>query len=225
MPKRILVTSALPYANGPLHLGHLAGAYLPSDLFTRYHRLRGDDIIHICGSDEHGVPITIAAEKEGVDPQVIVDRYHEQNKAAFKNFGIHFDYYGRTSSEVHKKTSGDFFKKLYNQGVFKQKTEEQLYDKEADMFLPDRYVKGTCPECGYPEAYGDQCEKCGSSLSPTELIDPVSTITGNKPILKKTKHWYLPLGDFQDKLENWLDSKPDWKPNVMGQCKSWINSG
>jgi len=225
MPKRILVTSALPYANGPLHLGHLAGAYLPSDLFTRYHRLRGDDIIHICGSDEHGVPITIAAEKEGVDPQVIVDRYHEQNKAAFKNFGIHFDYYGRTSSEVHKKTSGDFFKKLYNQGVFKQKTEEQLYDKEADMFLPDRYVKGTCPECGYPEAFGDQCEKCGSSLSPTELIDPVSTITGNKPILKKTKHWYLPLGDFQDKLDNWLDSKPDWKPNVMGQCKSWINSG
>lgn len=225
MPKRILVTSALPYANGPLHLGHLAGAYLPSDLFTRYHRLRGDDIIHICGSDEHGVPITIAAEKEGVDPQVIVDRYHEQNKAAFKNFGIHFDYYGRTSSEVHKKTSGDFFKKLYNQGVFKQKTEEQLYDKEADMFLPDRYVKGTCPECGYPEAFGDQCEKCGSSLSPTELIDPVSTITGNKPILKKTKHWYLPLGDFQDKLDNWLDSKPDWKPNVTGQCKSWINSG
>lgn len=225
MSKRILVTSALPYANGPLHLGHLAGAYLPSDLFTRFHRLKGDDIIHICGSDEHGVPITIAAEKEGVDPQVIVDRYHEQNKSAFKNFGIHFDYYGRTSSDVHKKTSGDFFRKLYNQGVFKQKTEEQLYDKEADMFLPDRYVKGTCPECGYPEAFGDQCEKCGSSLSPTELIDPVSTITGNKPIMKKTKHWYLPLGDFQDKLENWLDSKNDWKPNVMGQCKSWINSG
>ncbi len=225
MSKRILVTSALPYANGPLHLGHLAGAYLPSDLFTRYHRLKGDDIIHICGSDEHGVPITIAAEKEGVDPQVIVDRYHEQNKSAFKNFGIHFDYYGRTSSEIHKKTSGDFFTKLYDKGIFKEKTEEQLYDKEADMFLPDRYVKGTCPECGYPEAFGDQCEKCGSSLSPTELIDPVSTITGNKPILKKTKHWYLPLGDFQDELEKWLDSKTDWKPNVMGQCKSWIDNG
>jgi len=225
MSKRILVTSALPYANGPIHLGHLAGAYLPSDLFTRYHRLKGDDIIHICGSDEHGVPITIAAEKEDVHPQEIVDRYHKQNKKVFERFGIHFDYYGRTSSEVHKKTSSDFFIKLYKQGVFKQKTEEQLYDEDADMFLPDRYVKGTCPECGYPEAFGDQCEKCGSSLSPTELIDPVSTITGNKPIFKKTKHWYLPLGDFQDKIEKWLNSKTNWKPNVMGQCKSWIDNG
>ncbi|MGF1670415.1 MAG: methionine--tRNA ligase [Balneolaceae bacterium] len=225
MPKRILVTSALPYANGPVHLGHLAGAYLPSDLYTRYHRLRGSDIIHICGSDEHGVPITIAAEKEGVSPQEIVNRYHEQNKHSFRDFGIHFDYYGRTSSAVHKKTSQDFFLKLYNQGVFKQKTEEQLYDEEANTFLPDRYVKGTCPKCGYPEAFGDQCEKCGSSLSPTELIDPVSAITGNKPVLKKTEHWYLPLGNYQEKLSKWFDSKKDWKPNVIGQCKSWIDSG
>jgi len=225
MSKRILVTSALPYANGPIHLGHLAGAYLPSDLFTRYQRLKGADVIHICGSDEHGVPITIAAEKEGVSPKEIVDRFHELNKKSFSDFGIHFDYYGRTSSEVHIKTSRDFFLNLYNKGIFKKKTEQQLYDSEADMFLPDRYVKGECPKCGYPEAYGDQCEKCGSSLSPAELINPVSTITGNKPVLKETTHWYLPLGDFQGQIEKWLDSKTDWKPNVMGQCKSWIKSG
>ena len=225
MSKRILVTSALPYANGPIHLGHLAGAYLPADLYTRYHRLKGNEIIHICGSDEHGVPITIAAEKEGVSPKEIVDRFHEANKEVFKKAGIHFDYYGRTSSDTHRETSQEFFKTLHNQGVFKKKTEEQLYDKDADMFLPDRYVKGTCPVCGHPEAFGDQCEKCGSSLSPTELIDPVSAITGNKPISKKTEHWYLPLGDFQERLEKWIGSRENWKPNVTGQCKSWLDTG
>jgi methionyl-tRNA synthetase len=225
MPKRILVTSALPYANGPIHLGHLAGAYLPADLYTRFQRLDGKDILHICGSDEHGVPITIAAEKEGVTPQEIVNRYHEGNKAVFEKFGISFDYYGRTSSETHKKTSQDFFLKLHDQGVFKKKSQEQLYDEEAGMFLPDRYVKGTCPNCGHPEAYGDQCEKCGTSLSPTDLIDPVSAITGNKPLIKSTEHWFIPLGDFQEKLEKWIDSREGWKANVIGQCKSWLESG
>jgi methionyl-tRNA synthetase len=225
MPKRILVTSALPYANGPIHLGHLAGAYLPSDLYTRFQRLKGRDIIHICGSDEHGVPITIAAEREGITPKEIVDRYHEWNKKVFEQFGIHFDYYGRTSSKTHKETSQDFFLKLYEQGLFKKKSQEQLYDEEADMFLPDRYVKGTCPHCSHPEAYGDQCEKCGTSLSPTDLIDPVSSITGNKPIIKTTEHWFIPLGDFQEKLEKWIDSRNNWKPNVVGQCKSWLKSG
>jgi methionyl-tRNA synthetase len=225
MPKRTLITSALPYANGPIHLGHLAGAYLPADLYTRYLRLKGEDVIHICGSDEHGVPITIAAEKEGITPQEVVDKFHAKNKNTFEKFGIDFDYYGRTSSGVHRKTSQDFFTNLYEQGVFNKKTEEQLFDEDANMFLPDRYVKGTCPECGYPEAYGDQCEKCGSSLSPTKLIDPVSSITGNKPILKETEHWYLPLGDFQQRLEEWIDSRENWKANVLGQCKSWLSSG
>lgn len=225
MSKRTLVTSALPYANGPIHLGHLAGAYLPADLFVRYRRLQGNDIVYICGSDEHGVPISIAAEKEGVAPQDIVNKFHEQNKQVFEDFGISFDYYGRTSSQVHYETSQAFFTKLYKDGVFIQKTEEQLYDEEADMFLPDRYVKGTCPNCGYEEAYGDQCEKCGTSLSPTDLKNPKSAITGNVPITKETKHWYLPLGDFQDKLEKWLEKKDNWKPNVLGQVKSWLNDG
>jgi len=225
MSKRKLVTSALPYANGPIHLGHLAGAYLPADLYTRFQRLKGEDIIHICGSDEHGVPITIAAEKEGVTPQEIVDRYHERNKAVFDKFGIDFDYYGRTSSVTHRKTSQDFFLKLYEQDVFKKKSQEQYYDEDANMYLPDRYVKGTCPKCGHPEAYGDQCEKCGSSLSPTDLIDPVSALTGNKPVLKSTEHWFIPLGDFQDRLQEWIDSRENWKPNVVGQCKSWLDGG
>lgn len=225
MSKRILVTSALPYANGPIHLGHLAGAYLPADLYTRYQRLRGKDIIHICGSDENGVPITIAAEKEGVDPQEIVDRYHTMNKDVFRKFGIDFDYYGRTSSETHKKTSQEIFLNLYEQGIFSKHKQEQFYDEEADMFLPDRYVKGTCPNCGHPEAYGDQCENCGTSLSPTDLIDPVSAITGNKPIIKETEHWFLPLGDFQEWLEEWIGSRKNWKPNVVGQCKSWLDTG
>ncbi|MEX0890331.1 MAG: methionine--tRNA ligase, partial [Balneolaceae bacterium] len=225
MSKRTLVTSALPYANGPIHLGHLAGAYLPSDLFTRYRRLRGDDIIHICGSDEHGVPITIAAEKEGVTPQEVVNRFHKRNKEVFKRFGIHFDYYGRTSSPLHHETTREFFLNLHEKGVFRKKTENQLYDEQAEMFLPDRYVTGTCPVCGHEEAHGDQCEKCGSSLSPNELIKPKSVITGNEPVTRETEHWYLPLGEMQSDIENWIGSKTDWKPNVLGQCKSWLNEG
>lgn len=225
MSKKLLVTSALPYANGPIHLGHIAGAYLPADLFVRFKRLQNRDVVYICGSDEHGVPITIAAEKEGVSPQDIVDRYHSQNKQVFEDFNISFDYYGRTSSEVHRETSQQIFTKLHDDGVFTKKEEEQLYDEEADMFLPDRYVKGTCPNCGYEEAYGDQCEKCGSSLSPTELINPKSALTGNDPITKKTEHFYLPLGKYQEELEEWLDTRQNWKPNVMGQVKSWLNEG
>jgi len=225
MSKRTLVTSALPYANGPIHLGHLAGAYLPADLYVRYKRLTGEDIIHICGSDEHGVPITIAAEKEGVTPQDIVDRFHTQNKQVFEDFGISFDYYGRTSSPVHHKTSQEFFLKLFEDGVFVKKTEEQLYDPKAEMFLPDRYVKGTCPNCGYEEAYGDQCESCGTSLSPMELIHPTSAITGDVPETRETEHWYLPLGDFQERLEKWIETRENWKPNVSGQVKSWLNDG
>ena len=225
MSKPILVTSALPYANGPIHLGHLAGAYLTADFYVRYKRLTGADIVFICGSDEHGVPITIAAEKEGITPQDVVDRYHEGNKKVFEEFGISFDYYGRTSSEMHHKTSQEMFKVLHEKGVFVKKTEEQLYDEKAKMFLPDRYVKGTCPVCGFEEAYGDQCENCGTSLSPTELINPKSAITGETPILKETEHWYIPLGDIQPKLEEWLDTKNDWKANVMGQCKSWLKAG
>ena len=225
MSKRILVTSALPYANGPIHLGHLAGAYLPADFYTRFQRLKNKDIIHICGSDEHGVPITIAAEKEGITPEEVVEKFHTGNKKVFEQFGIDFDYYGRTSSETHRKTSQEIFLKLYEDGIFNKKSQEQLYDEEANMFLPDRYVKGTCPKCGHPEAYGDQCEKCGASLSPTDLIDPVSSITGNKPIIKETEHWFIPLGDYQERLEEWLDSRDNWKANVLGQCKSWLDSG
>ncbi len=223
--KKILVTAALPYANGPLHLGHLAGAYLTPDFYCRYKRLKGDDVVFICGSDEHGVPITIAAEKEGVNPQDIVDRYHEMNKKVFENFGIAFDYYGRTSSKVHHETSQEIFTNLYDKGFFKKKTEQQLYDAKSDMFLPDRYVKGTCPNCGYEEAYGDQCEKCGASLSPTELINPVSALSGEKPELKETEHWYMPLGEIQPKFEKWLNTRENWKPNVMGQVKSWLQDG
>jgi methionyl-tRNA synthetase len=225
MSKRILVTSALPYANGPIHLGHLAGAYLPADLYTRYKRLRGEDIIHICGSDEHGVPITIAAEKKGVHPQQIVDEFHERNKTVFKRFGIDFDYYGRTSSRLHHETSQDFFTKLNEKGIFIKKTEKQLFDPKADMFLPDRYVTGTCPVCGHEEAYGDQCEKCGSSLSPVELINPKSVLTGNTPVTKETEHWYLPLGKLQPDIESWIESRVNWKANVLGQCRSWLNEG
>ncbi len=223
--KRILVTSALPYANGPIHLGHLAGAYLTPDMYVRYKRRTEADVAYICGSDEHGVPITIAAEKEGVNPQDIVNRYHEMNKKVFEDFGISFDYYGRTSSKVHHETSQEFFTTLHKKGFFKKKTEEQLYDPKSEMFLPDRYVKGTCPNCGYEEAYGDQCEKCGSSLSPTELINPVSALSGEVPELKETIHWYMPLGEVQPKLEKWIDTRENWKPNVMGLVKSWLNDG
>ena len=225
MAKRTLVTSALPYANGPIHLGHLAGAYLPADLFTRYRRLKGDDVVFICGSDEHGVPITIAAEKRGISPQEIVNEFHERNKKVFREFGIEFDYYGRTSSEVHHQTSRDFFLNLYNKGIFKKKMEEQLYDEKSDMFLPDRYVTGTCPVCGYEEAYGDQCEKCGTSLSPSELVNPKSVLTGNTPVTRQTEHWYIPLGDLQPDIEKWIKTRKNWKANVLGQCKSWLKEG
>lgn len=223
--KRTLITSALPYANGPLHIGHLAGAYLPSDLYTRFLRLRGEDVLHICGSDEHGVPITLAAEKEGVSPQAIVDRYHELNKNTFEEFGIEFDYYGRTSSATHHKTAQEFFLTLDQKGVFKKKSEKQLFDESANMFLPDRYVKGTCPHCSFDQAYGDQCESCGTSLSPSELIQPISAITGSTPILKETEHWFLPLGDFESFLTSWMDTHKDWKAHVQGQIQSWITQG
>jgi methionyl-tRNA synthetase len=225
MPRRLLVTAALPYANGPIHLGHLAGAYLPADLFVRYKRLAGEEVLFISGSDEHGVPITIAADKEGVSPQVIVDRFHSINKQAFEEFGIHFDYFGRTSSKMHREVSQDFFLTLLKKGIFKKKTEEQYFDKKAEMFLADRYIKGTCPVCGYAEAYGDQCEKCGTSLSPSELINPVSMLSGEPPELREAEHWYIPLGDFQERLSHWLESRTGWKANVMGQCKSWLNAG
>lgn len=225
MSKRTLVTAALPYANGPLHLGHLAGAYLPADFYVRYKRMSGADILFICGSDEHGVPITIAADKEGVRPQDIVDRYHPILQASFRKMGIDFDHYGRTSSPVHHRTSQDIFLKLLEKGQFKIKKERQLYDPEAAMFLPDRYVKGTCPVCSNPEAYGDQCEKCGTSLSPSELIDPKSALTGRQAEWRETEHWFIPLGDYQPWLESWLDTRAGWKSNVMGQCKSWLNAG
>ena len=222
--KRILVTSALPYANGPIHLGHLAGAYLPADIFVRYHRLLNEDIIFICGSDEHGVPIMLRARQEGVDPQKIVDLYHERNKESFRQFGINFDYYGRTSSSVHHDTSQDFFRNLAEKEVFVLRSDQQLYDAEAQIFLADRFVRGTCPnpDCGFEDAYGDQCEKCGSSLSPTDLINPRSAITNSKPILKESTHWYLPLEKYQDFLEDWITHHPEWKANVLGQLRSWF---
>jgi len=226
-PKRYLITSALPYANGPLHLGHIAGAYLPADIYVRYLKLKGKDVAFICGSDEHGVPITLRARKEDVSPQDIVDKYHEMIKQAFDEFGINFDIYHRTSSKLHHETASDFFKTMYDHGEFIEKEEEQYYDEKEQQFLADRYIIGTCPKCGYEEAYGDQCEKCGSSLSPKELESPRSRLSGNLPILKKTKHWYLPLDKYQNEwLEEWIDShKKDWKSNVYGQCKSWLNGG
>jgi methionyl-tRNA synthetase len=223
--KRLLVTAALPYANGPLHLGHLAGAYLPADFYVRFMRLNQQEVLFICGSDEHGVPITIAADKEGVRPQDIVDRYHPMLQKTFENMAIGFDHYGRTSSPVHHQTSQSFFTTLNDKGLFKKKTERQLYDPTSQMFLPDRYVKGTCPVCSHPEAYGDQCEKCGTSLSPSELIDPRSSLSGSVAEWRETEHWFLPLGDFQPWIASWLESRRDWKPNVMGQCKSWLQAG
>lgn len=225
--KRILVTSALPYANGPIHLGHLAGAYLPADIFVRYHRLKKNDIVFICGSDEHGVPIMLRARKEGVSPQEIVDRFHEMNKQSFFNFGIKFDYYGRTSSTVHHETSQNFFRTLSKKDVFVLKTDKQLYDEEAKIFLADRFVRGTCPnsDCGFEDAYGDQCEKCGSSLSPADLINPRSAITNSQPVLKESTHWYLPLNKFQPVLEEWINKHPEWKANVLGQVRSWFDQG
>lgn len=224
--KRYLITSALPYANGPLHIGHLAGVYVPSDIYTRYLRLKGADVISICGSDEHGVPITLKARNEGVSPQEIVDRYHSLNKKAFEDFGISFDIYSRTSNKVHYETASDFFLKLYNKGEFIEKTSEQYYDEEAGCFLADRYIVGTCPHCGNENAYGDQCEKCGTSLNPTDLINPHSTVSGSKPVLKETKHWYLPLDKYEGWIKKWiLEDHKEWKTNVYGQCKSWLDQG
>ena len=224
--KRILVTSALPYANGPIHIGHMAGVYIPSDIYVRYQRLRHRDVIHVCGSDEHGVAITMRARKEGITSQDVIDKYHALNKKAFEDFGISFDIYSRTSSDIHTQTSQEIFKKLYNDGKFVEKTTEQYYDEEAHQFLADRYITGTCPHCGNTGAYGDQCEKCGTSLDPTDLIDPKSTISGSKPVLKKTTHWYMPLDQYQQFLEKWiLQDHKNWKVNVYGQCKSWLDQG
>jgi methionyl-tRNA synthetase len=224
--KRHTVTAALPYANGPVHIGHLAGVYIPADIYARYLRLKGKDILYICGSDEHGVPITIRAKKEGISPQEVVDKYHEINKKAFKDLGISFDIYDRTSSPVHHDTAADFFKKLYDDGKFVEKESEQYYDEKSQQFLADRYIIGTCPTCNFAEAYGDQCEQCGSSLSPSELINPRSTLSGEKPVLKETKHWYLPLEKYEKWLSEWiLDGHKEWKPNVYGQCKSWLDHG
>ncbi|MBR6814210.1 MAG: methionine--tRNA ligase [Alistipes sp.] len=224
--KRYLITSALPYANGPVHIGHLAGVYVPSDIYARYQRLKGNEVISVCGSDEHGVPITIKARKEGVTPQDIVDRYHEIIKDAFKRLGMSFDIYSRTSSETHRKTASDFFRKLYDEGKFIEQTSMQFYDDEAQTFLADRYVMGTCPKCGNERAYGDQCESCGSTLSPDELINPHSTISGGAISKRETKHWYLPLDQYDPMLREWiLEGHKEWKPNVYGQCKSWLDSG
>jgi methionyl-tRNA synthetase len=230
-----MVTSALPYANGPLHIGHLAGAYLSADVYVRFQRLMGKDILFVCGSDEHGAAITIKAMKEGMQPQEIVDKYHELFKNTFERIGVSFDMYHRTSEKIHHETSQEFFTKLYNKGEFVEKESEQYYDEEAAQFLADRYITGTCPKCANPEAYGDQCEKCGSSLSPTELIDPVSTLSGKKPVLKKTVHWYLPLDKYETWLRKWIETgeldgrqlhdPDDWKNHVLGQCKSWLDGG
>ena len=224
--KRYLVTSALPYANGPVHIGHLAGVYIPSDIYTRYLRLKGRDVISVCGSDEHGVPITIKARKEGVSPQQIVDRYHELIKRSFEGLGMSFDIYSRTSSPVHAKTASEFFRKLYDEGKFIEKSSMQYYDTEARTFLADRYIVGTCPKCGYDRAYGDQCEKCGSTLSPDELIEPHSAVSGSVPEKRETKHWYLPLDQYEGFLRKWiLEGHKEWKTNVYGQCKSWLDGG
>jgi methionyl-tRNA synthetase len=224
--KRYLITSALPYANGPIHIGHLAGVYVPSDIYTRYLRLKGEDVISICGSDEHGVPITLKARNEGVTPQEIVDRYHSANKKAFEDFGIAFDIYSRTSNKVHYETASEFFLKLYNKGEFTEKSSNQYYDEEAGCFLADRYIMGTCPHCGNENAYGDQCEKCGTSLSPTDLINPRSTVSGRKPVMRETLHWYLPLDKYEPWLKKWiLEDHKEWKVNVYGQCKSWLDQG
>lgn len=224
--KRYTITSALPYANGPLHIGHLAGAYIPADIFVRYLRLKKKDVIYICGSDEHGAAITIKAKKEGTTPQAIIDQYHNQIKQSFEVFGISFDIYHRTSSSIHHDLSQEFFLNLYEKGEFVEQLSEQYYDEDFNQFLADRYIVGTCPNCHNENAYGDQCEKCGTSLNPTDLINPISTLSGKPPVLKMTKHWYLPLDKYQPWLEKWIDEKEgEWKVNVFGQCKSWLKSG
>ncbi len=226
-PKRYTITAALPYTNGPIHIGHLAGVYVPSDIYARYLRLQGKDVAFICGSDEHGVAISMKAKKEGITPQQVIDKYDGIIRQSFLDFGISFDNYSRTSSEIHHKTASEFFKKLYDNGDFIEETTEQLYDAKADQFLADRFVTGICPKCDNPEAYGDQCEKCGSTLNATDLINPKSTITGETPILKSTKHWFLPLNRYESFLREWIleGHKNDWKPNVYGQVKSWVDGG
>ncbi len=234
-PKRYIVTSALPYANGPLHVGHMAGAYLSADAYVRFLRLSGKDVVYVCGSDEHGAAITMRAFKEGITPQEIVDKYHQQLKSAFEQMGISFDIYHRTSEAIHHETSQDFFRTLYDNGEFVEQENEQYYDEEAKQFLADRYITGECPKCGHPEAFGDQCENCGSSLSPVDLINPRSTLSGKKPVLKKTRHWYLPLEHHEDWLRTYIvdgvingeyhHDAADWKKHVVGQCKSWLDAG
>lgn len=224
--KRTLITTALPYANGPVHIGHLAGVYVPADIYARYLRLKGEEVLMIGGSDEHGVPITLRAKKEGITPQDVVDRYHGIIKKSFEEFGITFDIYSRTTSATHHQMASDFFRTLYDKGEFIEKTSEQYYDEEAKQFLADRYITGTCPHCGNEKAYGDQCEACGTSLSPTDLIDPKSAISGSKPVMRETKHWYLPLDKWEPFLRRWiLEDHKEWKPNVYGQCKSWLDMG
>jgi methionyl-tRNA synthetase len=224
--KRTLITSALPYANGPVHIGHLAGVYLPADIYARYLRLKGEEVLFIGGSDEHGVPIALKAKAENVSPQEIVDTFHYLIKKSFEDFGITFDIYSRTTSAIHYKTASDFFKQLYDKGKFIEKVTEQYYDEEARQFLADRYITGECPHCGNEHAYGDQCESCGTSLSPTELIHPKSAISGSIPVMKETKHWYLPLDQYESWLRQWiLEEHSEWKPNVYGQCKSWLDMG
>jgi methionyl-tRNA synthetase len=227
LSKRYTITAALPYTNGPVHIGHLAGVYVPSDIYSRFQRLQGNDVAFICGSDEHGVPITLKAKKEGITPQEVVDKYHEIIKSSFEEFGISFDNYSRTSAKVHHETASKFFKKLYQDGKFIEKVTEQFYDEEADQFLADRFIVGTCPKCGFEESYGDQCENCGTSHNATDLIDPKSAITGATPKLKETKHWFLPLDQYENWLKEWIlvSHKDDWKTNVYGQCKSWIVDG
>jgi methionyl-tRNA synthetase len=224
---RYLITSALPYANGPLHIGQVAGAYITADIYARYLRLKGKDVVFVCGSDEHGAAITLRAKKDGCQPKDIVDKYHELIKTTFEDFGIAFDIYHRTSSDVHHETAREYFKDLHEQDVFEKKTIEQYFDEEHEQFLADRYITGECPHCNYGAAYGDQCEKCGSSLSPKELINPTSTLSGKSPVLKETTHWFLPMNKYEDWLKEWIveGHKADWKSNVYGQCKSWIDAG
>ena len=227
LPKRYTLTAALPYTNGPIHIGHLAGVYVPADIYARFLRMQNRDVLFVCGSDEHGVAISMKAKKEGISPQEVIDKYNGIIKQSFEDFGISFDNYSRTSAKIHHDTASEFFKKLYTEGKFMEETTEQLYDAKADQFLADRFVTGTCPKCENPEAYGDQCEKCGSSLNATDLINPKSTITGEIPVMKATKHWFLPLDQYSDFLSEWIleGHKKDWKPNVYGQVKSWIDDG
>ena len=226
-PKRFTITAALPYTNGPVHIGHLAGVYVPADIYSRFQRMQGNDVAFVCGSDEHGVPITIKAKKEGITPQQVVDKYHAIIKQSFQDFGITFDNYSRTTAKIHHDTASEFFKKLYEDGKFIEQTTEQFYDQEANQFLADRFIVGTCPKCGFEESYGDQCESCGTSHNATDLINPKSSITGNTPSLKETKHWFLPLDQYEPWLKDWIvkGHKKDWKTNVYGQCKSWIDDG